>query len=88
MKYAVKMGSGAMTYIPNFIKIGSGIQKFIGGIHRQHGDRISLLLFAQNKESRLKKCQFCCYMHRFETNLLSSPLPPTRENAGFHNDIK
>jgi hypothetical protein len=27
MKYAVEMGSVAMIYIPNFIKIGSGIQK-------------------------------------------------------------
>jgi hypothetical protein len=25
------MGSGAMIYIPSFIKIGSGIQKLIGG---------------------------------------------------------
>jgi hypothetical protein len=31
MKYAVEMGSGAMIYIPGFIKIGSGIQKLIGG---------------------------------------------------------
>jgi predicted RNA-binding protein with TRAM domain len=30
MKYAVNMGSGAMIYIPSFIKIGSGIQKFQG----------------------------------------------------------
>jgi hypothetical protein len=34
MKYAVEMGSGAMIYIPNFIKIDSGIQKPIGEIHR------------------------------------------------------
>jgi hypothetical protein len=35
MKYAVEMGSGSMTYIPNFIKIGSGIQTLMGGgIHR------------------------------------------------------
>jgi hypothetical protein len=27
MKCAVEMGSGAMIYIPSFIKIGSGIQK-------------------------------------------------------------
>jgi hypothetical protein len=33
MNYSVEMGSGAMTYIPSFIKIGSGIQKLIGGIH-------------------------------------------------------
>jgi hypothetical protein len=31
MKYAVEMGSGAMIYIPSFIKIGSAIQKLIGG---------------------------------------------------------
>jgi hypothetical protein len=31
---AVKMGSGAVIYIPSFIKIGSGIQKLIGGINR------------------------------------------------------
>jgi hypothetical protein len=43
MKYAVGLGSGAMIYIPSFIKIGSGIQKLIVGIHRQQGDLISLL---------------------------------------------
>jgi hypothetical protein len=31
MKYAVEMGSGSMIYIPSFLKIGSGIQKLIGG---------------------------------------------------------
>jgi hypothetical protein len=30
MKYAVEIGSGAMIYIPSFIKSGSGIQKLIG----------------------------------------------------------
>jgi hypothetical protein len=35
VKYAVEMGSGAMIYMPSFIKIGSAIQKLIGrGIHR------------------------------------------------------
>jgi hypothetical protein len=34
MKYTVEMGSVAMIYVPSFIKIGSGIQKLIGGIHR------------------------------------------------------
>jgi hypothetical protein len=44
MKYGVEMGSGAMVYIPSFINIGLGIEKLMGGrIHRQHGDRISLL---------------------------------------------
>jgi hypothetical protein len=30
MKYAVEMGSGAMIYVPSYIKIGSGIQKLNG----------------------------------------------------------
>jgi hypothetical protein len=50
MKYSVEMSS-------SFTKIGSGIQKLIEGdtqTHRQHGDRISLLYFFRNKESRLK----------------------------------
>jgi hypothetical protein len=57
MKYAIEMGSGAMKYIPGFIKFGSALQKLIGGIHRhrQHGARISLLSLFQNKESRLKE---------------------------------
>jgi hypothetical protein len=45
MKYAIDMGSGAMEYIPIFIKIGSSIQKWLGVTHRQHGDRINLILF-------------------------------------------
>jgi hypothetical protein len=32
MKHAVEMGSGAMICMPSFIKIGSGIQKLMGGI--------------------------------------------------------
>jgi hypothetical protein len=31
MKYAVEMGSSVVVYIPSLIKIGSGIQKFMGG---------------------------------------------------------
>jgi hypothetical protein len=48
-------------YLRDFIKIGSFIQKLLGGIHiqshthRQKGDLISLLLFFQNKEIRVKK---------------------------------
>jgi hypothetical protein len=34
MKFVVEMGSGALIYIQNDIKIGSGIQKLIGGIHK------------------------------------------------------
>jgi hypothetical protein len=41
------MGSGAMIYVPSFIKTGSGIQKLMGGgyidTHRQQGDLISPL---------------------------------------------
>jgi hypothetical protein len=42
--------------MPSLINIGSGTRKLTGGIyrHRQHGDSINLLLFFQNKESRLK----------------------------------
>jgi hypothetical protein len=43
-----------MIHVTNFIKIGSGIQKLIRSIHRQHGDLISPYLFFLNKESRLK----------------------------------
>jgi hypothetical protein len=47
------MGSGAVIYIPRFIKIASGIQKLTGAIHRhRHShtpedqrDLISLLYF-------------------------------------------
>jgi hypothetical protein len=37
MMYAVKIGSGAMIYIPSFVTIGSGIQNFMGrgAIHIQ-----------------------------------------------------
>jgi hypothetical protein len=31
MNYAIEMCSGALTHIPSFIKIGSAIQKLIGG---------------------------------------------------------
>jgi hypothetical protein len=31
MKYTIEMASGAMIYIPSFIKIDSAIQKVIGG---------------------------------------------------------
>jgi hypothetical protein len=33
MKYAVDMIAGAMICVPSLIKIGSGIQKLIGGTH-------------------------------------------------------
>jgi hypothetical protein len=39
MKYAVEMGSGAMTYIPCFIKNGSGILKLMEGYTNSIGKR-------------------------------------------------
>jgi hypothetical protein len=57
MKYAVEMGSGAMIYMPSFVKTDSAIQKLMRGIHRQHGDRISLLSFFKNQKNGLNiKC--------------------------------
>jgi hypothetical protein len=61
MEYAVEMGSSAIIYIPSFRKIGSGTQKVDRGdtqTYREHGDRISLLLFFQSKENRLIKQYF------------------------------
>jgi hypothetical protein len=48
MKYAVKMASGGMIYIPTFINNVSGIQNLLRldtdrHTHRQQGDLISLL---------------------------------------------
>jgi hypothetical protein len=52
------MGSGAVIYVPSFIKIGSGVQKLIRWrdrhTHEQQRDLISLLYFFQNKERMLK----------------------------------
>jgi hypothetical protein len=36
-----------MIYVPSFVNIGSGIQKLIGGIHREQRDLISLLYFSK-----------------------------------------
>jgi hypothetical protein len=52
-----EMDSGAVIYIPSFIRIGSGIRKLVRGIHRQQDGPINLLSFFQNKESSLK-CYF------------------------------
>jgi hypothetical protein len=46
------MGLGAVIYVPSFMKTGSGIQKLMGG--GTQTDLISLLLFFQNNEIRLK----------------------------------
>jgi hypothetical protein len=58
MNYAVEISSGAMIYTPNFIKIGSGIQKVIGGVHiqthRQKAIHKPTYISFQNKEIRLE----------------------------------
>jgi hypothetical protein len=33
MNYTVEVGLDAMIYVPSLIKIGSGIQKLLRGIH-------------------------------------------------------
>jgi hypothetical protein len=49
MEYAVEMDSSAIMYIPNLIKIVSGIQKVI----RVGYTDSMVITFFQNKESRL-----------------------------------
>jgi hypothetical protein len=68
------MGSGAVTYVPSFIKIGSGIEKLIRGYtHRQQRDLISLLYFFQNKESRLTAIIQILQEHEFKFHNRSEP---------------
>jgi hypothetical protein len=55
MKYAVEMGSDATIYILSFIRLFQEFKELMGGIHRQHCDLISLLLFCQYEGSRLKR---------------------------------
>jgi hypothetical protein len=43
MKHPAQMGAGAMMDLQSLIKTASGIRKLITGIHRQHGDCISLV---------------------------------------------
>jgi hypothetical protein len=42
MKYAVDVGSRAMTYIQGFIKIGSDIQKLMGTGNTRHTDSMMI----------------------------------------------
>jgi hypothetical protein len=44
MKYISEMGSGATMYISSFIKIGSGIQKLIGGDSQTHRHASSMMM--------------------------------------------
>jgi hypothetical protein len=76
MNYTIEMGLGAVIYIPSLIKIGLDTQKLTGGIHRQthkqEGDLISLLLFFQNKERKLRNkqlwvhVQFMCHYRNMQ----------------------
>jgi hypothetical protein len=50
MKYTFEMGSVAIMYIPDFIKIGSGIRKLMGGGGFTDRDLISLLIFFKVKK--------------------------------------
>jgi hypothetical protein len=52
VEYAIETGSGAIIHIPSFMKIGAGIQKLM--THRKQSDLTIMLLFFQNKESRLE----------------------------------
>jgi hypothetical protein len=42
VKFAVEMGSVAMIYILIFMKLGSGVQKLTGDLHR-HTDRMEIV---------------------------------------------
>jgi hypothetical protein len=42
MTYAVEIGSGAMIYMPSFIKTGSGIQKLMGGGGHRHTESMEI----------------------------------------------
>jgi hypothetical protein len=66
MKYAIEIGSGAIVYVPRFIKNVSGIQKMMGGYTdtQEDTDCISLFLFFLNKEGRLKGGSCFCLKHR------------------------
>jgi hypothetical protein len=61
------MCSGAVIYVPSFIKIGSGIQKLMGfGVgHTDTNSNVISQAYSifQNKESRLKRrlmISLCC----------------------------
>jgi hypothetical protein len=53
----VEMGSGTAIHIPSFVKIGSGVQKLIGGIHRH------LYFFIKINENRPEKVSWIRKLH-------------------------
>jgi hypothetical protein len=40
MKYFLEIGPGSMIYITDLIKIGSGVQKLMRGIHRHTDSKV------------------------------------------------
>jgi hypothetical protein len=61
MKYAVEIVSVTMIHIASFIKIGSDVQKLLGGGYtdvRDSMETVSLIEFIENKESSLKTVNF------------------------------
>lgn len=56
MKYADQMRSGAIMYVPNFIRLVKALKIWWGihiHTHTHKGNLISLVLFFQNNENRL-----------------------------------
>jgi hypothetical protein len=83
------MGSGAVIYVPSFIKICSCVQKLIGGIHRHthQRDLISLHLFFQSKENMLMPVGAI----GAKTSILSKTSLPVRQitkSVGLPNNIR
>jgi hypothetical protein len=49
MKYAVEMGSGIVLYVWGFVKIGLGIQEYVGGYTgRRRSNKSTLEKYAKN----------------------------------------
>jgi hypothetical protein len=67
MKYAVEMGSGAMIYIPSFIKFGSSVRKLTGerggftDTETTQTPHKPTFIFL-NKESRIKTPETSCIL--------------------------
>jgi hypothetical protein len=50
MNYAVEMASCDMMYVPDFVKISSGVQQLLRSTHIHRGDFVSLLKFFKIKK--------------------------------------
>jgi hypothetical protein len=71
MNYAGDMGSGALIYIPDFIqKIGSAIQKLIGGIHIQSirwSDNVTFIFSKWGKQAKNQSGQLVTPSPKYKT---------------------